>query len=314
MGRNAQNSEGERARAPRFVASIFVASILRLAALGASLALADAAVAQTSPPPMSDPPGPVYAAPLLTQPPPRAPAQSARALPALVRIASEGARPPYNELDAKGELRGFEIDLGRALCARARLACVFVTQEWDQMIPSLKAGAYDAIISAMEPNEDRRADVAFGESYMRIPLALLGEREDSIPAAVTPDALQGKTIGVEADTPQAIWAGDTFPKAEVKPYASLEEAILDLASDRVDFVLARKDAATEFLSKRKEGQCCRVLRDAPREPDYFGEGFAMAFRKGDDALRDAFDKALAGLVADGTFARVAAPYFSYAIR
>jgi polar amino acid transport system substrate-binding protein len=242
-----------------------------------------------------------------------APAPAVSPLPDPVRIASEGARPPYNALDAKGELKGFEIDLGRALCARAKLNCVFVSQEWDQMIPGLKAGSYDAILSAMEPNDERRADVAFGQPYVRMPLTLMGERADETPKAVTAEALKGKSIGVEAETPQAQWAADRFPGAEIKTYASLEEAILDMASDRVDFVLARKDAATDFLEKRKEGHCCRLLLDAPRDADYLGEGFALAFRKGDVALRAAFDKALADMVADGSFTTISSKYFPYKI-
>lgn len=256
---------------------------------------------------------PSLAAPSLAQTAPRTPPRS-DVVPAIVRIASEGARPPYNQLDEKGELAGFEIELGRALCLRARLNCVFVTQEWDQMIPGLKSGAYDAILSAMEPTDERRAEgVAFGKPYVRMPLVLLGEREDETPVAVTPEALAGRTVGVEADTPQAAWAADRFPAAELKPYASLEEAILDLASDRVDFVLARKDSAAAFLAARKEGRCCRLLLDAPRDADYLGEGFAMAFRPADALLRTMFDAALASLVADGGFARIAARYFSYAI-
>ena len=267
------------------------------------------------PPPLTAPPSPVFAAPPLAvlRPPAQPSSETARALPRVVRIASEGARPPYNELDADGALRGFEIDLGRALCARAKLDCVFVTQEWDQMIPGLTTGAYDAILSAMEPTDERREEVVFGQSYVRMPLTLMGEREDDAPSAVTPQALEGKSIGVEIDSPQAQWASDRFPQAEIKPYATLEEAILDLASDRVDFVLARKDSANEFLQKRKEGKCCRLLLDAPRDADYLGEGFAMAFRKGDPALRAAFDKALAAILADGTFAKISARYFPYKV-
>ena len=316
MGRDAGQPRTRRSALRCVVAAIAAA------AFGLALTFGSAAQAQIAqalrpaqslppPPPLATPPGPARAAPLLTTPP--ASASLVQPLPALVRIASEGARPPYNELDSKGELKGFEIELGRALCARARLTCVFSSQEWDQMIPGLKAGTYDAIISALEPTDERRAEIAFGQPYVRMPLTLMGERDDDVPAAVTAEALKGKTIGVEADTPQASWAGDRFPGAEIKPYATLEEAILDLASDRVDFVLARKDAATDFLEKRKEGHCCRLLRDAPRDAEYLGEGFAMAFRKGDDALRAAFDAALAALVADGAFARISRKYFPYAI-
>jgi polar amino acid transport system substrate-binding protein len=231
----------------------------------------------------------------------------------VVRIASEGARPPYNALDSKGELTGFEIDLARDLCLRARFDCSFVSQEWDQMLTGLGAGAYDAVMSAMEPTDERKRRAIFGAPYVRMPLALLAEKQDPDPAGAVLEALKGKSVGVEAETPQAYWAADVFKGSEIKPYASLEEAILDLASDRVDFVIALKDAATDFLAKRKEGKCCRFVRDLPRDPDYLGEGFAMAFRPGSEALRAAFDKALAEAVADGTFEKISKAYFAYPI-
>jgi polar amino acid transport system substrate-binding protein len=231
----------------------------------------------------------------------------------VVRIASEGARPPYNALDAKGELVGFEIDLARALCLRARFDCAFVSQEWDQMLAGLEAGSYDAVISAMEPTDERKRRARFGAPYARMPLALLIDKSDEPPKGMLAAALKGKSVGVEADTPQAYWAEEELKGAEIRPYASLEEAILDLASDRVDYVIALKDSASEFLAKRREGQCCRIARDIPRDPDYMGEGFAMAFRARDDDLRAAFDKALSEAIEDGAYARISEKYFSYPI-
>jgi hypothetical protein len=49
-----------------------------------------------------------------------------------LRIASEGARPPYNYFEGS-ELTGFEIELGRELCARMKRVCVFQAQDWDRM-------------------------------------------------------------------------------------------------------------------------------------------------------------------------------------
>ena len=66
-----------------------------------------------------------------------------------VRIASEGARPPYNYLE-NNKLAGFEIDLGRDLCARMRVSCSFTAQDWDGLLPGLLAHRYDAIMAAME--------------------------------------------------------------------------------------------------------------------------------------------------------------------
>ena len=108
---------------------------------------------------------------------------------------------------------------------------------------------------------------------------------------------------------------DTFKDAVAKPFASLEDAMLDLAEGKVDAVLADKFAASDFLKSRREGQqCCRFLGDAPRDQAIFGEGLGIAFRKSDVALREATDAALQSTIEDGTFARISAKYFDFPVR
>jgi polar amino acid transport system substrate-binding protein len=88
---------------------------------------------------------------------------------------------------------------------------------------------------------------------------------------------------------------------------------LDLAEGRVDVVMADKDEATDFLDKNKEGSCCRTVADVPRDPAYFGEGIGIGLRKGDKDLKSMFNKALADLKADGTFAQIRAKYFKFEV-
>ena len=54
-----------------------------------------------------------------------------------LRLATEGAYPPYNFVDASGELGGFDIAFGEELCRRLDAACEWVVQDWDGLIPSL---------------------------------------------------------------------------------------------------------------------------------------------------------------------------------
>ena len=60
--------------------------------------------------------------------------------PEVVRMGTEGAYPPYNFINDKGEVDGFERELGDELCRRADLECVWVTSEWDSIIPNLVEG------------------------------------------------------------------------------------------------------------------------------------------------------------------------------
>ncbi|MCY0151037.1 transporter substrate-binding domain-containing protein [Hoeflea alexandrii] len=63
-----------------------------------------------------------------------------------IRIATEGAFPPWNAVDTSGNPVGFDIDVGAALCERAKLDCEFQTQAWDGIIPGLTVGKYDAVM------------------------------------------------------------------------------------------------------------------------------------------------------------------------
>ena len=70
-----------------------------------------------------------------------------------VRLGTEGAYPPYNFINDKGEVDGFERELGDELCKRAELTCEWVTNDWDSIIPNLTSGNYDAIIAGMSITE-----------------------------------------------------------------------------------------------------------------------------------------------------------------
>ena len=66
-------------------------------------------------------------------------------------------------------------------------------------------------------------------------------------------------------------------------------------------------------SASSDGACCRLVGPDYGDATYFGKGAAIVLRMGDEELRDRFDAALQELVADGTYARISARYFSASI-
>ena len=240
------------------------------------------------------------------------------ALPALafdgktLRIASEGARPPFNFLDGDGKLTGFEIELGRELCKRLAVDCAFVAVEFDGLIPGLVSNHFDAIMAAMEISDERRAEIDFSKPYVRMPSAFMAARKRQIHDS-SPEGQAGRSIGVEANGPHQAWLEERYKASIIKPFASLEDAVLDLAEGRLDLTLGDKDAVMNYLASHKEAQCCKYLADAPRDPAYFGDGIGIGLRKEDGALKDRFDAALDAAVADGTYATIRAKYFAFEI-
>lgn len=230
------------------------------------------------------------------------------AAPTTVRIATEGAHPPFNYVES-GAPAGFEVELGRALCGTAKLTCTFVLHQWDGIIKGLEAREYDAIMASLAATPKRRARITFTRPYYRIPVSLMAAQDATYPASAA-DVLRGRTIGVVEGSAAETYLVTRFPSAVARVFASTADAGLDLGTGRLDLVLADKLSVTTFL-KSPEGACCRLLTDVPPGDPLLGEGIGVGLRKDDEALRAAFDGALAALEADGTYDRIRAKYLPF---
>ena len=226
-----------------------------------------------------------------------------------IRIATEGAYPPFNYVE-KDEPAGFEVDLGRALCAAMEASCTFVLQDWEGMVSGLKEGRYDAVMSSLEITPERRRRVAFTRRYYRIPAALIGPAGGAPLVPGSEPTLAGKSVGAVADSEFASYL-DSVPGVEVRTFGKLDEANLDLLTGRLDFVLGDRLAIETFLASREGSRCCRFVAELPVDR---GEGFGVAVRPRDGELLARFDAAIVRVGADGTFDRVRAKYFTFDIR
>ncbi len=92
-----------------------------------------------------------------------------------------------------------------------------------------------------------------------------------------------------------------------------DEPNLDLASGRIDYVVGDGLVEQDFIEKKGNG-CCRVVSKIQRVPEIHGIGVGAAFRPEDTELRDMFNKAIAELDTDGTYAKLEAKYFKDTIR
>ena len=227
-----------------------------------------------------------------------------------VKIGTEGAYPPFNNLNAKGELEGFEIDYGNLLCEKAKLKCTFVAQDWDGIIPALLASKYDLIMAGMNATDERKKKIDFGMVYTKIPISAMANKSVTS-ADISPEALKGKTIGVQGSTIHANFVEKMYPGSTMKPYPTQEEANLDLANGRLDYVIADYAALSVFVDKGAEGACCKIVAEVPRDPVIHGAGVGMGYRKEDADLRAKFDAAIKETMLDGSFKVLNDKYFKY---
>lgn len=214
-------------------------------------------------------------------------------------IATESSFKPFSYLDNQGNLVGFEIDLANALCEQMQAKCTIVSQDWDSLIPSLNANKSDAIMAGMSITEERLNAVDFSEPYFDNTLVLIGKKGDP----TTIDGIQGKTVATQQATVSAEYLSKNHPDAIIKAYDKQDNAYLDLAAGRADYMLSDVVPASDWL--KTEAGANYEIKGAPID---IGDKVGIALRKG-DALKADFDAALASLKTNGKYNEIVAKYF-----
>ena len=226
-----------------------------------------------------------------------------------VRIAVEGAYPPFSEVGPDGRIKGFDIDVANALCADLKAQCTLVQQEFDGMIPALQARKFDAVIASMSITEERKRSVAFSDKYYSTAGRLVAKKGTTLQA--TPAGMKGKRIGVQRSTTHDRFATDTFKDSEIVRYTGQDQVFLDLESGRIDAVLADSVATDQGLLKRPAGKDYAFFGPAFTDPKYFGPGAGVAVRKGDAELVAKLNQAIKDIRTDGTYQKIAKQYFDF---
>jgi len=202
----------------------------------------------------------------------------------VVRMGTEGAYPPYNFINDKGEVDGFERELGDTLCAKAELKCTWVTNEWDSIIPNLLGGNYDTIMAGMSITDERKQTIDFTEAYY--PPA------PSAYAALKDDADLKGVIAAQVGTIQADYVAKSG--ATLLEFATLDDTVAAVKNGEADAVFADKDALLPFTADQG-GALVWTGEDIP-----LGEGIGMGLRKSDTALKEKFNAIITAMKADGS--------------
>ncbi|GAA3546873.1 transporter substrate-binding domain-containing protein [Zobellella aerophila] len=223
-----------------------------------------------------------------------------------VKFVTNAAYPPFEYVDDNNEMQGFDIDLAKALCAQAELECSFHNQAFDSLIPSLKFRRYHAAIAAMDVTPERAEQVDFSDIYYENSAVFVAPagKYDSL------DALLKQTVGVQNGTSHQKYIQDKLEAKglQSRPYQSVQDALLDMTNGRLDGVFADTAVVGEWLAKQPG---YTVVGEAITDEGYFGTGFGIAVTKGNQALLDQLNEALAELKADGRYDSLYQKYFPH---
>lgn len=202
----------------------------------------------------------------------------------VVRMGTEGAYPPWNLINDQGEVDGFERELGDELCARAELACEWVVNDWDSIIPNLVSGNYDVIIAGMSITDERDEVIDFTQAYT--------PPDPSTFAALSEDVdLAGGVIAAQTGTIQSGYVAESG--ATLVEFASPDETIAAVMNGEADAVLADSSYIDTSIAANSD---LMVVGD----PVMLGGGVGMGVRESDSELKQKFDAAIQSMKDDGS--------------
>jgi lysine/arginine/ornithine transport system substrate-binding protein len=226
-----------------------------------------------------------------------------------MRFGVEASYAPFESKSPSGELIGFDIDVGNAVCAKLKVKCVWVENSFDGLIPALQARKFDGINSDMTITDKRKTAIDFTDPIYTIPNQLIAKKGSTIQPTV--DGLKGKHVGVLQGSIQETYAKAKWAPAgvDVQSYQAQDQIYADLASGRLDAAFQDAEAASKGFLKMPQGAGFAFAGPAVSDEKLLGAGVGFGVRKNDKALKESLNRALKELKDDGTIDKLAAKYF-----
>ena len=203
---------------------------------------------------------------------------------------------PYERTADSGNVVGIDAEIARAIADKLGLELVIDDMDFDAAQLAVQQGKSDICMAGLSVTEDRLLVMDFSDSYATgIQVVIVPEGSD-----VTLDNLGEQLIGTQRATTGNIYCTDDYGEDHVIAYDDGIVAVQDLLNGKVDAVVIDKAPAQEFVAANPG----LVILDT----EYANEDYAIGVAKGNTALVDAVNGALAELTADGTIQSIIEKY------
>lgn len=236
------------------------------------------------------------------------------ASPAMAEVMKVGVSaepyPPFYTPDASGEWTGWEVDFMHEMCARIGEECEVTPIAWEGIIPALNTGKIDMIVGSMSITPARAEQISFSDKYYDTPTGLMVAKGSKY--GNSPEALEGAIIGAQSGSIQQVYAEKYYGDVagQIRVYQTVDEELQDLAAGRLDAVIGDALVMDDFVGSDQGQACCEYLGAVQNDPEVLGYGVGVGLRKEDTELLGRVNAAIAEIRADGTYAKLAEPWFN----
>jgi polar amino acid transport system substrate-binding protein len=221
-----------------------------------------------------------------------------------VTMAMSGQYPPFNFVNDKNQLTGFDVEIGQEIAKRLDVQGILITTAWDGIIAGLLSNKYELICGSMAITEERLKSIDFSAPYYRSGAQLFALKGSPLKSV---EDLKGKKIGVTLGTTYEKWVRANIGNVNIRTYKGVPDMILEVSTSRID----------GFITDKIVGALAIKDKDVPIElvgELLYEEKMGIALRKGNNELKNAVDTALAAMKADGSYHDISMKWLGLDVR
>lgn len=208
-------------------------------------------------------------------------------------LGTEATFPPYEGIDEKGNIVGFDIDLGHAIAKKLGVELEIKDIKFDGLIPALMGDTIDIIAAGMTVDEERKKSVDFSDIYYT-GLQILVIKEDNNAIKTAAD-MKGKKIGAQLGTTSEK-AANLIPGIEFKSMDKVDQLMLSVKNGMLDGVVVDDTVGVEYV---KSISGLKIVKIAELNEGEAGMGIAV--KKGNTELVQLINDTLKELKSSGEF-------------
>jgi polar amino acid transport system substrate-binding protein len=211
-------------------------------------------------------------------------------------VGMELSYPPFEMTDAQGRPAGVSVDLAGALGQALGRHLAIENIPFDGLIPAIKTGKIDLIISSMTATTERAESIDFSEPYLRTGLCLLVSQNSPIQSIEDVDQ-PGKVIALKKGTTGHAFAAQHIKRAKVLVLDKEAACVLEVVQGKADAFIY--DQMSVFKHWQRNPETTRALLRPFQE-----ESWAIGVRKGNANLVREVNAFLNDFRARGGFERL----------
>ncbi len=216
-------------------------------------------------------------------------------------IGMEMSFPPFEMLDTSGQPAGVSVEMAKAMGKYLQRPIRFENIPFDGLIPSLKTGKVDLVISSMTVTQERSKSIDFSDPYLKMGLSILANKNSSIQSIADVDK-PNITVAVKKATTGHIYAIQHFHNAKILIFSDSPTCATEVAQGKADCMIY--DQISIFENWRKYQDSTRAILQP-----FQTEEWAMGIRKGNDELRTQVNAFLKQFKESGEFNDLGNKYF-----